>query len=610
MDAAQEAVEQAKVGVVLMKSGQGGGTQAMLNVAGWAKELLPGPLAYVCAKDDQATEMARTRIKPMIRGSAPLNARAQWGRTAGELVNRFRFLDGPWMVVGGRAVTNLEAFPQRIILFDELDSIQDEFTGGKGDPLANALIRMASFTVPTLAIVLAHPTTVERGAGKLYYEESDQRRAFAPCAHCGEEFWLQWDHVRVFPGVDETPEEAARRPDRYSYVTPCCGAMLEDGDRWWMADRTTQRSTLAPEVAARKRWIGVHFSWLYMRSKTLEEIAYNWIKSEHKPAERRVVVNKQFGDVYREVAREADPDAWRACVVTDGPGAYDMGTVPEEVQFLTAGQDSRGAELHWAVWGWGLVRDVGGLGHLCGWLIACDVERRVPPRPVLEAADLAVFDQLLYDREWPRAPGAAGSPGWVAMGLHDAGWQPIAAYMYSLGRRDGRALPSKGAGLDEISAARTQPIAMQTRPGFRDPVTGEHFREAHEQHAIINTYTLKSEIVGMVDASFPRLRGDAMQRRVVLPRDVPARFLAESGSEYLTRNDKGRLEWRHRGPNHFADCNVMALAAALYLARDLRETAEEQRAGAAVARSRAVQEAAAEELRRERGGGWWNGMRR
>lgn len=607
MDACEEAVRTGKIGVVLIKSGQGAGTQAILNVAGWAKVHLPGPLAYVCAKDDQAVEMARTRIAPMIESCAPLRARALFGRAHGELVDRKRFVDGPWMIVGGRAVTNLEAFPQRVIVFDELDSIQDEYPG-KGDPLANALVRMASFSVPTLAVVLAHPTTSERGAGKLYYSESDQRRAFAPCAHCGTEFWLQWEHVRVLPVDAETPEQAARRADRYHYVAPCCGAEVSDAQRWAMADRTTQRSTLAPEVAAAKRWIGCHFSWLYMR-KSIEELAYNWLKSEGKPAERQVVVNKQHGDVYREIAREADSDAWRRCITT----SYALGTVPCAAQFLTSGQDSRGAELHWAVWGWGLVRDVGGHPHLCGWLIDCGVEERRPPRPTLEAADLAVFNQLLYARSWPRGEGDAGAGLWVARGLHDAGWQPIAAYLYCMGRRDGRAFPSKGAGLNDVAAATRSPVAMQTRPGFRDPVTGEVFREAHEQHAILNTFALKGELTGMVDVTFPG-RDGTTRTRIALPRDVPARFIAESGSEFLTRNERGRMEWRKRAPNHFADCNVMALGAALDLMRALEGKTREEIEGAASEQSaKRVREEREVEWRRATGapeGGWWNGSRR
>ena len=378
-----------------------------------------------------------------------------------------------------------------------------------------------------------------------------------------------------------------------------------------MADRTEQRSELDPDAAESRRWIGVHFNWLCMRNKTLEEIAYNWVKSEDKPAERRVVINKQLGDVYREVTREADPDAWRRCIPAPGsPLEFDLGQVPAWVQFLTAGQDSRSSELHWAIWGWGMVRDVGGLLHLCGCPVALGVVPRQPPRPVLEAADLAVFDQLLYDQRFPGL--AEGASYHVSIGFHDSGWQPVAVYGWTLTRRDGRAFPATGAGLDEVSAARTQIVQMGLRPGFKDPLTGQMVREAHAQKATLNTYVLKGELVGMVDSSFP-VAGGGVMTRVVLARNTPEEFIRQSGSEYLARNDKGKLEWRHRGPNHWADCNHQALAAALYLRSlgdpEMDMTAEEQRgkaAGARVAQKRAERE---EEERRESGGGWWTGTR-
>ena len=597
--------------LAIIKAGQVGVSRVVLNWANYLKAMFSGSILYMTSVVEVAKEFSRDRLDRDLDTCEPLKAKALRGRKAGELVAIKRFVDGKMVLVGGKAVSGYESVPYPFVIVDEYDSLQDELLG-RGDPLANVEIRLdaaASMGARTQVIAFAHPTTIERGAGKLYYRSSDQRRAFVRCVHCGShDHWLSWEHVQVLPEGEERQEVAERNPDRYVYVAPCCGVEISDSDRAAMVRAVEFRSTLEPEEAEKKRWVGLHISQLYS-GKSLHFLAEKWIEGIDDPGKRKVFVNKRLGEVYREVTREADPEAWEACKPPSGSQLeFELGQVPSWVQFLTAGQDSRSSQLHWAIWGWGMVRDAGELLRLCGAPVAVGVVPRQPPRPTLEAADLAVFDQLLYDRRWPRL-GEGGGDLWVAMGLHDSGWQPVAVYSYCLGRRDGRAFPATGAGLDEVSAARTQIVQMGVRPGFKDPVTGESYREAHEQKATLNTFVLKGELVGMVDTKFP-LPDGSMMGRVVLPRNAPPEYVAQSGSEYLARNDKGKLEWRHRGPNHWADCNTQALGAALYLARDLRETADEQRERERAESARRVREHAEEDERVERGGGWWNGVRR
>lgn len=556
MDSCAEAIRLGKRGVVLMKAGQIGGSEAMINVAAWLKTTIPGPSLYLISKDEIAREFGRERFGPLIDTCKPLRERALRGRKSGELVHTKRFVDGKWVIVGGRSILNLESQPYRVVVIDEYDSMQDELAG-RGDPLANAEIRTDAFTGSTLIIAFAHPTTRERGAGRLYYERSDQRRAFAACAHCSSQIWLSWDQVKVIPEAGETLEAAERIAARYHLVAPCCGAEITDAERYAMAARTEQRSTLPQEEAARRPWIGLHISQLYTY-KPLSTFAQHWVEALEDDGRRRVFVNKRLGDVYSAEEKATDLAAWRACVVVprseDDPEAYRLGTVPPGVRFLTAGQDSRLNELHWAVWGWGLLRTADEWAVLCGWLVDCGVEpgpRVVDPgRTTLDASDLRVFDQLLYERRWPTARGDQFFR--VDMGLHDSGWQPIAVYDYCLSRPR-RAYPSKGMSEDDRSQA----------PTFRfTPIEwGPPGRPIRYQRADLNTFRLKEDFFGLVERRFV-LEGERAPRpRIVLPVDVPEPFLAQSSSEYLA-NERGKRVWRHRGANHWADCDVLAYAAA------------------------------------------------
>lgn len=564
MDAVEEAITTGRRGVVAMKAGQIGGSEAIINAVAWLKTYYPGPMLYLISKEETAREFGRERFGYLIDTCDPLRKRALRGRLEGELVHTKRFVDGKLVVAGGRSVLNLETTPYRFVIIDEYDSLQDEILG-RGDPLSNAEIRTdayASLGASTLVIAFAHPTTKERGAGRLYYERSDQRRAFVKCVHCGDEKnWLSWEHVKVLPEGEESADAAARDPRRYHYVAPCCGAEISDGERSVMAARTVQHSTL-PEAQARAApWIGLHISQLYAANKPLLFLAEKWIEGLDEESRRRVFVNKRLGDTYEPAQRETTAEDWRGCIVVPrregDPEAYALGQVPPGVQFLTAGQDSRTVELHWSVWGWGLVRDAGDFPHLCGWLVDCGVVER-EYTPTIEAGDLAVFGGLIYDRGFARL--GTDDVLYVRQGLHDSGWCPVAAYGYCLTQL-GRAAPAKGASEDSASVA--PPIRWGAPPTWRVGI--QTVSDPRMRLALLNTYLLKESLFGLVGKRFDRGRGLGMATRIKLPADVPERFIAESSSEHLTQTKGRAWTWAARGPEHFSDCNIMAYAAALQL---------------------------------------------
>lgn len=564
MDAVKEGIETGR-NVVLMKSGQGGGSTAMIVAWAYLKVYYPGPSLYLISKNEHADEFGRERFGPAIETNPQLAAIALHGREHGEKVGVKRFTTGKHVIVGGRSVLNLESQPYRVVFIDEYDSLMDEFAG-KGDPLANAEIRTDAFPGPTIIVAFAHPTTEDRGAGALYYGRSDQRRAVAPCFHCGEPFWLNPEHIRVFPHGDEPIEHARRDPTCYRYITPCCGVELEDYQRFDMARKTEQVSQLDPAEAAKRDWIGLHFSQLYMSNKRMTFLARKIIEGLDDPSIARVTVNKRWGDVWRPVQRKTDPEQWRRLICIPrregDPEYYNRGEVPPGVSFLTAGQDSRRTELHWAVWGWGLVANTAQFRELCGWLIDYGiVPVELPPeQDLIQAADLAPLGELLYGRGWARTD--SDEVLYLTHGYHDTGWSPNAVTQFCATIPGDRAVPTRG---DNLSSDRAPRVALH-RWGKSSPprIQGQEAKDYVERLAILNTFRLKEEWLALVPARFDRPNDQGPQTRIVLPRDVGEDFLAQSASEYLAPDGK-KLAWYHRGPNHFSDCNIGAYAAARQL---------------------------------------------
>jgi phage terminase large subunit GpA-like protein len=547
MDSFQDAVEQGKKWV-LMKCGQGGGSEAVLNCWGWMQTYYPGPMLYLISKDDLAEKFGRERIGHMCETAEPLVKTFKAGRAGAETLTRKYFVDGSIEIHGGRSVLNLETSPYRAAFVDEVDSLLGEIQG-RGDPIKMVEVRTNAWAVfgETIVAAFAHPTVEEHGAAKLY-ALSDQRRPHVECPHCRTWFWLRWDDVKPLAREGQSPQEAERDARAYVYVTPCCGAVLTDADRYRACRRVEYRSVLPPEVARSRAWVGVQFSVMVM-TKPLVEIAMEYVQGLDDPGVMRVFVNKRLGEPFKVAEQETSIDTWAALEV-DG---YELGVVPEEVQFLTSGQDSRLLELHWVVWGWGLVRTQERALLLCGWLVDAGVQpgpaELAPLRKSLDAADLAVFDQVLYDRAWATRGGRVFR---VEQGLHDSGWMPVAAYEYAR-MHPGRAFPSKGAAED--SRSRAPATRWSAPPTWRVGAL---------------------DLAGMTTRRFVDERG-VKRARLALPRDLPTGFLEHHASERLV-SERGRKVWKkHTKANHWWDCTVMAYAAALNVVKFLNgKTAEER----------------------------------
>jgi phage terminase large subunit GpA-like protein len=555
MDSAADALTSGK-NWLLMKAGQGGGSTAALIIWAWMQTYFPGPMLYLISKEEFADKFGKERVTPLIAGAEPLRSKFRPGRAGGETSTHKAFVDGSLDLMGGRSVLNMQTNPYRAGFIDEFDSLLDVIVG-HGDPLKLLEVRTNAWSIfgPTLIAAFAHPSTRERGAGRVYYELSDQRRGHVSCPHCSTWFPILWSHVKVLAREGQSAAAAERDPRCYTYVTPCCGVVLTDGQRYRACRDVRQRSVLPPAIAADRRWVGVHFSNLHM-TKPLVELAMEWIQGIDTPSVKTVVINKRLGDVDDQVAeQETTAEAW-AELAKDG---HELGTVPDGVQVLTSGQDSRLLDLHWAVWGWGLARTSGGQAILRGWLVDAGVEPGPAAldrmRRTLASSDLHVFDGVLYGRTWPRSSGADELR--VEQGLHDSGWQPIAAYEYSQTQR-GRAFPSKG--MAEDGSSKPGPTTRWTS-GLRWKVGTKDVVDEQAKRLDMNTFVLKVDLLGWPGQTFEDEAG-VQRPRLVLAKDTPVELIAHLASERLV-DEGGKKAWRKSGPNHWLDCAVMAYAAAL-----------------------------------------------
>lgn len=585
MNCVDEAIATGKQGIVDMKGGQVAGTDAMITAQLKLKIYYPGPQLFMTATDKVAEEFGRQRFKLAIRDMKPLHRRLLEGEKGQILVKRF--VDGNITLCGGQSVFNLQSSPYRIVVIDEVDSLSESM-GGDGDPIKLAQVRTRSFSGETLIIAYAHPTTKEKGAGKIYYQQSDQRRAHIKHS-CGHEFWI--DFLKVFryaPREDQSLESAEKDPDCWYMACPGCAEKISDAERVAMLrGGIKQKSILPPQEAAKKTWIGVSGGQLYTPHRTIRSFAEEWIGTDCGRDEEaaKVFWNKTVGDVYETKTKKIDISALRSLAVVktreNDPEYYRRGQVPPAVLFLTAGQDSRQSQFHYTVWGWGIREAVDGTRPLCGWLIDWGQIAR-EKSIIFHEAEYHVFDDLIYRRRFPCTDGERFF--YVRAGAHDIGYQPTQIPIIRYCRNfTGRAMPCRGASETPTSASHAQ---------FIDTAAAKKYKigdsEVIDDPAMVmNTYMLKTDWYGRIDLRVEvadmrdgKQIGTRKVPQLTLPADVGDRdehWLDQTKNEKLGNGKKkGEKVWTHEGPNHLADCNTYAYGVALSFDPHARNmTAEE-----------------------------------
>lgn len=594
MNAVQEAIRSGKRGVVFMKAGQIGGSDCMINAFFWCKVMYPGPQLFLTSTDDVAEEFGRDRFDKIIADMEPVRKRLLPGER-GQILKK-RFVDGKIAICGGQSINKLQSEPYRFVLFDELDSLTANLDGG-GDPIKLGENRTTSFKGEKLLMAYAHPTTKESGAGKIYYEFSDQRRGHIQHS-CGKWFWIDWfnpEIVKIVPREGQTPEQAERDADCYELHCPNCKARIDEAERVAMLRAgVRQISILPPEEADKKSWIGLHAGKILLEHISLRSIAQEWIETDCGRDENtaKVFVNKTLGDVREPKVKGVQGDSLRKLIVVkrreNDPEFYSRGQVPPWVLFLTGGQDSRESQLHATIWGWGVRETVDHVRYLCGALIDyVEIERqrdlatgKYPD--TFTDAEYHIFDDFLYNRRFPCTL-AGEAPYMVRAAGHDIGFPPtqIPVIRYCRSWPE-RAIPCKGASEDHSSASTAPPVYRGTAK--RHKAGDAEFFD--DPQMVINTYLLKVDFYGWVEKRIviPDLRdgrriGEREVSRIVLPENVGQLWLTHTQNERLAAGKKpGELVWKAKGPNHLADCNIYAYGAALDLDPHARnQTAEEHR---------------------------------
>ncbi|WP_294348461.1 phage terminase large subunit family protein [Prosthecochloris sp.] len=319
--------------VVMMSSAQVGKSEIVLNLMLYFAEHDPSPMLIVQPTLDIAEAFSKDRAATMVRDTPVLSgiiADAK-SRDSGNTLLHKKFPGGHWTLAGANSPTGLRSRPVRIVLFDEVDGYLDS-AGADGDPVTLGVKRTNNFWNRKIGL-FSTPTIKGMSRIEAAYEESDKRKCYVPCPHCGHEQTLEWERVVYDDG----------KPETAAYACEKCGVLIEESHKLEML---SQKQWVA--TAEFKGIAGFHINELYSPWKKWSEVVEDYLKAKGNPEREKAWWNTSMGLSWEDKDGEllvadvlqARRESWRELML------------PAETVLLTAGVDVQDDRLEAVLLGW------------------------------------------------------------------------------------------------------------------------------------------------------------------------------------------------------------------------------------------------------------------
>ena len=530
--------------VIICKSPQTGGSEAAHNFVGWCIDRSPGPVMYVFPDEITARENARDRIIPMITASPRLKD-YMTGSADDASSLRINLAHMPIYLGWSGSVSRLGNKPIRTLILDELDKYKNPKNEASSESLAEK--RTTTWRTRRHIVKISTPTTEDGPIWRAFNEEAGMRFDYhVRCPHCG--MWQKMLFERIgWPDkeTDAEPQAEDVLAQRLAFY-PCehCGAVWDDNDR----DRAVRRGEwrergshlpLSACLAGRPPTkIGFHIpAWLsYFVSLSEVAAAHLAYKASGKLDDLKNLQTQYKAEPWVvEHAERVEDGILQLC--DDRPRGVIPGPVNgrERVCALLAGVDTQGSYFRYVLRAFGYGRSEE------SWLVQCG-----------SVNSLDSLDELLWNSRWQDADGRE-MPVYAAM-IDAMGGRTAEIYRYAV-RHRGRVFPWQGV------QSMTQPFTPSPQEYYTDALGNKVRIPGGVNLWRCDTTFFKNDLAAKLaiapdDPGAFHLHSNERGELVQYARELCAEIFDPEKGVWL--NPKGR-------PNHFWDCEVMALALAYVL---------------------------------------------
>lgn len=346
--------------VSVMKSARVGYTKILDHVVGYYLAHDPSPILIVQPRVEDAEDYSKTEIAPMLRDTPVLAEICgdPKAKDSNQTILKKTFANGANLtLVGANSPGGFRRITCRIILFDEVDGYPSGGAGVEGDQIALGIKRSETFWNRKIALG-STPTVKGTSRIEKAYEESDQRRYYVPCPHCGEFQVLEWGGPETPYGIKwDKDENGEGIPESAYYVCRHNGCVIHHNEKSGMVKHGEWRATKPFKGHAGFHiWAGYSLfpnaAWKYLVAE--------WLRVKNDPLMRQTFINLVLGEPYEDRGEKAlsEKRLLERCEVY-------AAEVPDGVAVLTAGIDTQDGRFEIEVTGWGRNEE--------SWSIAFDV---------------------------------------------------------------------------------------------------------------------------------------------------------------------------------------------------------------------------------------------
>lgn len=328
--------------VVFMLPSQSGKTQIQLNAVGYFTHWQPSPMLFVQASEGEAEKFSKNRIAKMIRSTPVLRKLypSPRARDSGNTLLNKEFPGGVLVLAGANAPAGLASMPIRVLLPDEVDRYP-ESAGTEGDPVDLAVRRTTTFWNRKI-VIASTPGIKDLSRIEKAEAESDRRRYFVPCPHCGDFQKLEWSRLTY---VQEKGVEHGRVTDIfYACINGC---EIREQSKHEMVRRGEWRATAQSRDG---KTAGFHLNALYPPWIRWSDLVNEWLAAKTSLERRKTFINTRLAETWEIRGKGADlHELEKRKASTD---FADL--LPAGVLFVTAGVDVQDDRLECSRIGWGM----------------------------------------------------------------------------------------------------------------------------------------------------------------------------------------------------------------------------------------------------------------
>jgi phage terminase large subunit GpA-like protein len=317
--------------ITVMKSARVGYTKILNNCIGYHAHLDPCNVLVVQPTIEDAQGYSKDEVATMVRDTPILenlisDPKAKDGRNT---ILKKSFPGGTLYLVGANSPRGFRRISARLVLFDEVDGYPPS-AGTEGDQIKLGIKRTDFFW--NRKIVLGSTPTL-KGFSKIErsYENSDKRRYWVPCPHCGEFQTLKWSGI-------QWPKD---NPLKAFYVCEHNACIIDHSLKADMVEGGEWRGEQEFNGHA-----GFHIwaAYSYSPNAAWGILAQEFLDCKKDSEALQTFVNTTLGETWEDEAEKLDHSLLMERA-EDYPGAGDA-------QLLTAGVDIQKDRIEMGIEGW------------------------------------------------------------------------------------------------------------------------------------------------------------------------------------------------------------------------------------------------------------------